>query len=234
MSFDRIVQFGFTTDAIQDEGSDSPERRGVMAQNRLAEICRQFATEKKRILADDHLSQSGKNESVKRAARAALKQIDELKLITLDVLDKRYRDIEAKFHARVGLEPSTDVYQLMREQEARQLLRQMSPSERLGVLERALADADEPTFRGILFAPRFEQLLLPKVIDEAKSAWIAARNPREAEEREAAEKLFRIVSENFAEAYNGVAAEGQLNETWQEPALRSRLERLQPEVTQAG
>lgn len=229
MSFDRILQFGFSTDRVESKDTASPEYRVMIGQNALVEIVKDFAAERDRVRADDRLTSLGQKDRIRAAGKEALTQVDELKPKTLDYLDKRYRDVQARFDVRCGLEPSENAHELMREIEARQYIKELGAEARVLVFDKAIQTNDVPTFRAFIHAPGFLNLLSPQLLDDGKRLWIEAQNPTAARELAVAERLFTLLRSNFEEVYIGLAAEAELQEAQDD--LRSRLQRLSPEVS---
>lgn len=203
--------------------SSRPAWDGRVAQSKLRQIILDFVDQKTRIMGDTAYTVEGKAAKVAKLGRTILKQIEELKPITLDRIEKRFRAAQEAFTTKAGDNMEGDLVAAVKEVEARRLLLQMKDSERVKILQRAVDQRDTATLRAFFNCPSFVPILNRKVLDTAKTAWLEQQNPELAAELKSAQGLYEVVQENFESVTNDITTEAGLDRD-----LRGRLKAAYP------
>lgn len=225
MSLNAIARFGFA-DKIEAEGGDQSSRgRAAKAQEALQRIARDFLAEKEGVYADPKLTPLGRQERLKYIGKEALRKIDDARALTIDVVERRHREIEAKFQVRSGLEV-TNPNEVSLIIERRRLLADLPAEQRLAAIRQALQDGDRLTLLAVIHAPKFMRLALPEVLGDVKTKFIESQNPEQARELKQSEYVYLVCRDSFEQVYAGVAAEAGLG-----GELRDRLLNLPAEVS---
>ena len=209
MTLDALVKFVFSTQ-IDAKDSSHPAWDGRVAQSKFGSLVLEFANEKAKIMGDSRYTVDGKTDKIAELGRAVLKQIEDLKPITLHRIEKRYRAAQDSFKAKTSDNQGDDLTGAIREIEIRRLLLQMKESERFAVLRQAIEQEDSNTVRAFFTAPGFVRMLNTRMIDEAKQAWLERRSPQLATELKESRDLYEVIQGDFERVINDVTMEAGL------------------------
>ncbi len=222
-AFETLARFGnFRAGRIEVEPGDTTSAvyRASQGQERLKQICLGFYRQVQQVRSNTALSAEGHSAEIKKAAKAALRQLDEAARTFLDPVTERLKTLRTEF--RFDVPPTESVSATLREIEMRAYLEKLDREKRYLVLEEAIGRKDEVVFRAFSSAPEFLGLLPPKIIDQARQLWAEQKDLRTAKELKDLTVVSAILVESFGEAYQGIGALGQVIDD----SMRARLQRL--------
>lgn len=167
----------------------------VAVDGSLHRLVRNFVSDAQAIDADPDLTEKGKRDRLVKKAQAVMEELDKVEKV---VLSERVRVLKQRAHERLYPHQRSEVDSFaalwkaqraeMRQQEIRQRLAAMEPSERFQVFQQALEAGDADTFGAFDNAPPVYALLNDKVLSEGRRLWSERANPEVAAE-------FRLLSD---------------------------------------
>jgi len=221
MSLAAFAKFG-SNSPIEADNSDHKNWLGKVAQTKLRMIAKEFAEKKAEIGDGKTYVPAAQKEKIGEAARAALAEIEDLKIKTLAPLQQRHRQAQADFQNVSGLQiAKDDIVGYLREAETRTTLRELDESKRLQAFREAIENEDLLVVRAIVNAPKFAPLVNPKVVNAGEQAIVEKLHPGEAKAAKGADYLATVVAEDFEAVTTGIQTEGGI-----EPDFRQRIENL--------
>jgi hypothetical protein len=211
MTIERIAKYGF--DAIHVPEGESRESfifKLAEAQKKIKAVALKFYDTWTETKGDVDLTGEGKAKKMRQLALSAIEQLDKLRTEYLAPAEQHLSELQGKF--KLSVDRTNEIGDVLREQEARALLRELDSAKRYVIFSKAVAEGDTVTVRAFLLGPAWEPLLNEQILEQGRRDWTMRLNPILAGALVNMHEAIATVSLNFRETYESITQVGKVDD----------------------